>query len=88
MNYKYNPSFLRDAKKITPDIQISLADAIENIKSAQTLNDISNLKKLKGHKTAYRIKVNSYRLCFYYGDDKTLILCRFLPRKDVYRSFP
>jgi len=88
MNYHYNPSFLRDVKKATSEIQISLADVIENIRLAKTLNDISNVKKLQGHKTAYRIKVDSYRLCFYYGDDKTLILSRFLPRKDVYRSFP
>jgi mRNA interferase RelE/StbE len=88
MNYKYNPSFLRDVKKATPDILVSLEDVIENIKSAKTLKEISNVKKLKGDSNAYRIKANSYRLCFYYGDDKTLILARFLPRKDVYRSFP
>jgi mRNA interferase RelE/StbE len=88
MNYKYNPSFLRDVKKTTQEIQVSLAVTIENIKSAETLNDILNVKKLKGHKIAYRIKVDTYRLCFYYNDDKTLILVRFLPRKDVYRSFP
>ena len=88
MNYKYNPSFLRDVKKSNPEIQVSLAEIIEVIKSAPTLNDIPNVKKLKGHKTAYRIKVNTFRLCFYYSEDKVLILARFLPRKDVYRFFP
>ncbi len=74
MNYKYSAAFLRDVKKTLPEIRVSLADAIENIKSAETLNDVLNVKKLKGHKTAYRIKVDAYRLCFYYNDEKTLIL--------------
>lgn len=88
MNYKYNPSFTRDVKKVSRELHVSLAGIIENVKSAETLNDILNVKKLKGHKTAYRIKVNNYRLCFYYTEDKTLIFARFLPRKDVYRFFP
>jgi len=88
MNYKYNPSFLRDVKKTTPNIQVSLADTIENIKSAKTLTEILHVKKLKGFSNAYRVKVKTYRLCFYFNDDKVLILARFLPRKDVYRSFP
>ena len=88
MNYKYNPSFIRDVKKSTQQVQVNLAKVIEAIKYANTLNDIPNVKKLKGHKTAYRIKIDSYRLCFYHDDDKTLILVRFLPRKDVYRSSP
>jgi len=88
MNYQYTPSFLRDVKKTTLEIQAGLNAVIESVKSAQNLNDIPKVKKLKGHKTAYRIKVNTYRLCFFYGDDKTLLLARFLPRKDVYRYFP
>lgn len=88
MEYQYNPSFLRDVKKTTPEIQVSLAETLQDIKSAKILNDIPNVKKLKGHKVAYRIKVDSYRLCFYYGDNKILTLARFLPRKDVYRFFP
>ena len=87
MEHKYLPSFKRDAKKATEVIQANLAGAIANIKSAKALNEIANLKKLKGHKTAYRVRVNNFRLCFYYEND-ILILARFLPRKDVYRFFP
>lgn len=88
MNYRYSPSFFRDVKKLHSELLVDLDEAIENIKSAKSLNEISDVKKLKGHKTAYRIKLGSYRLCFFYADDKTLILARFLPRKDVYRFFP
>ena len=88
MKIIYKPSFTRDVKKASIEAQINLRNVIESLKIAQGLNNITNLKKLKGHKTAYRIKVNTFRLCFYYNDDNILELTRFLPRKDVYRFFP
>ena len=88
MNYRYLPSFVRDVKKSTIEIQVGLQDVIENIKTAKTISEIHNVKKLKGHKNAYRVKIKTYRLCFTFSDDKELILVRFLPRKDVYKVFP
>jgi len=88
MEINYKPSFVRDVKKAAVDAQISLRDVIDKLKSVDGLNKINNLKKLKGHKTAYRIKINTFRLCFYYNNDNVLELARFLPRKDVYRFFP
>ena len=88
MQILYKPSFTRDVKKVPIEAQLNLRTVIESLKTAQGLNNIPNLKKLKGHKTAYRVKVNTFRLCFYYNDDNTLELTRFLPRKDVYRFFP
>ena len=87
MNLTFKPSFFRDAKKIPIKLHPELNGIITKVESAQTLRDIPNLKKLKGHKTAYRIKVGDYRLCFFF-DDEVISVVRFLPRKDVYRSFP
>jgi len=87
MEYQYNPSFTRDIKKANINAQTALLDIIDNIKSSEHLSEILNVKKLKGHKTAYRIKVKDYRLCFYY-EDGMITIARFLPRKDVYRFFP
>ncbi len=87
MHYQYSPSFVRDVKKSTTDVQGSVWGVIENIKAARTLHDISNMKKLKGYKTAYRIKVKTHRLCFYY-ENVMITIARFLPRKDVYQFFP
>ena len=87
MEYKYNPSFVRDVKKANPDTHEDLQEAIENIKSAENITEILNLKKLKGYKTAYRIKVKDHRLCFFY-EDNLITIARFLPRKEVYRYFP
>ncbi len=74
MNYKYLPSFVRDVKKSSTETQESLQEVIENIKTAKAINEIHNVKKLKGHKNAYRIKIKTHRLCFNFNDDNELIL--------------
>jgi len=54
------------------------------------LSDIPSAKDLKGgkkSKDAYRMRINKYRICFYYRNDK-IELVRVLPRKDVYKVFP
>ena len=87
MIYEYQPSFLRDVKKASREAQIDLKEIIFEIKTANHLNSILNLKKLKGAVGAYRIRCGSYRVCFYF-DNEILYLARFLPRKNVYKFFP
>jgi mRNA interferase RelE/StbE len=87
MLYEYLPSFLRDVKKASKEAQIDLKDIISEIKTVNAVSSISNLKKLKGAVQTYRIKCQSYRVCFYY-ENETIFLARFLPRKNVYKYFP
>jgi len=65
MEIAYKTSFSRDVKKCEAALLPNIKDAIVNIEAAKSLKDIPNLKKLKGHNTAYRIKVNNYRLCLF-----------------------
>jgi len=87
MNTHFKTSFFRDVKKAPADLYSEVDNVIVQIENARSLKEISNLKKLQGYKTAYRIKINTYRLCFYY-EDNIVTIARFLPRKDVYRFFP
>ena len=87
MKITYKSSFERDVKKASIEAQINLREIILTLKSAATLNEIPNLKKLKGYKTAYRIRVTNYRLGLFYEEGE-LTLSRFLPRKTIYRVFP
>ncbi|MEO6151297.1 MAG: hypothetical protein ABIN95_14260 [Mucilaginibacter sp.] len=87
MNVQYKSSFERDVKKASTEAQIHLSEIIPILKSATSLADIPNIKKLKAYKTAYRIRVTNYRLGLHY-EDGLLILVRFLPRKTIYRLFP
>ncbi len=87
MKVIYRTSFFRDTKKSSKTLLADLDSILLNLETAASLKEIEHLKKLKGHKSAYRIKLNNYRLCFYYQDE-SLIITRFLPRKDVYKVFP
>ena len=48
---------------------------------------IVNLKKLKGFKTAYRIRIGDYRIGVFIDGD-IVEFARVVHRKDIYRLFP
>jgi mRNA interferase RelE/StbE len=60
---------------------------VELMESVDSLEKIPNTKKLKGHKTAYRTRVGDYRLGFFF-ENSTMLLARFVHRKDIYKIFP
>jgi mRNA interferase RelE/StbE len=63
MKYKIERSFEKDFYKLrNKDLSRSILTAIENVAIAKSIEDISNLKKLMGHKTAYRIRSGNYRI--------------------------
>jgi len=65
----------------------SIEDAIDNVKQAQTTIEIKNLKKLKGYKNYYRIRIGDYRIGLFI--EKNLVeFTRFIHRKDIYKYFP
>ncbi|PHX81999.1 MAG: plasmid stabilization protein, partial [Flavobacteriales bacterium] len=53
----------------------------------ENLNNISHLKKLAGHKSAYRVRIGAYRVGFFYENNKA-IFARVIHRKDIYKVFP
>jgi mRNA interferase RelE/StbE len=84
----YEKSFLRDIKKIRDQrVSSNLVRVIEEIKKSVDLSRIGDIKKLKGHASAFRIKIGDYRLGFFFENDH-VILVRFLNRKDIYKFFP
>lgn len=50
-------SFVKDADKLPAPFRQQLADTIELIQEANKIQELPNCKKLKGHKTAYRIRL-------------------------------
>ncbi len=61
--------------------------AIDLIEEAIFMSDIKGLKKLKGFKDAYRIRIGDYRLGIFINKD-TVQFARFAHRKDIYKLFP
>lgn len=81
-------SFLTDIKKISEKkLKEKIKEFIIELETAESLEEITNVKKLKGYTTAYRWRVGDYRLGFYKGEN-TIELARFIKRNDIYKVFP
>ena len=87
MNIGIRKSFEKDALKLPAYIQIQLAQVIEKISPAKKISEISSCKKLVGFKNAYRIRLGSYRIGFFF-ENETIEFVRILDRKNIYRYFP
>ena len=88
MKVEFLKRFSKDIDDLTvKSVKSALKKVIESIENADALTEIPNTKKLQGHRTAYRIRVGDFRLGFFY-ENKTIILARFVNRKDIYKLFP
>lgn len=81
-------SFLDDIKKISDKkLKAKIKVFIIELEHADTLDEISNVIKIKGFSTAYRLRIGDYRLGFF-KDDDIIELARFVKRNDIYKVFP
>ncbi len=89
MKTEYLPTFIKDIKalKSTPFYTTIKNFAFEEILACQNLNDIRNIKKLKGEDNTYRIRIGNYRIGFFLKGD-TITFARVLHRREFYRYFP
>lgn len=88
MKIIYSKAITKDVRKIKDQKLIDKIIAVVNtISEAKKLEDLKNLNKMKGHPSAYRIRIGAYRLGLYF-EDNTVILARFVKRNDIYNLFP
>lgn len=89
MKTEYLPSFVRDLKKLKKTSLYSEIETLvfQTIPAYQDIYEINELKKIKGHENAYRIRVGDYRIGVFIQQDK-VTFSRVLHRRDIYRYFP
>jgi mRNA interferase RelE/StbE len=88
MKVEFLKKFSKDLDEIrAKSVRSALIRVIELMESTDALTKIPRTKKLQGHKTAYRTRVGDYRLGFFF-ENETIILARFVDRKDIYKLFP
>jgi len=80
-------SFLKDIKKQSKENKQKIEAIFNDMKTAESISDLRNIKKLQGFKLFYRIRIGDYRLGFAF-EDGTIVLLHFLHRKEIYRFFP
>lgn len=64
-----------------------ILDCIRLFEKAEKINDVPNIKKLKGHSSAFRYRKGKYRIGFYF-EDETIIFAAFDIRNKIYDRFP
>ena len=88
MKLKIDNSFEKDTMNINnTKLLMKVATCIENVLSAETTNDINNIKKLTGFKYHYRIRIGDYRVGLVIKNNE-VIFERLIHRKDLYKYFP
>lgn len=88
MKVEVNTSFIKQFDKSRQtNLKESIKIAIESVINAKQLSEVPNIKKLKGSKTAYRIRVGDFRIGIIY-DNNIVYFWTFDHRKDIYKNFP
>ncbi len=88
MKLKIDRSFEKDTDKLQDaKLLLKIGNWIEQIITAPTKEEILNLKKLKGFKYHYRIRIGDYRIGAIILDEE-VVLERFIHRKEIYKYYP
>ena len=88
MQVEFLSKFSKDIDLISvKSVKSNLSKIIQQLESEEDLANIPNLKKLAGHKSAYRIRIGNYRVGFFYENNK-IIFARIIHRKNIYKVFP
>lgn len=88
MNIVFNAKFFKELKKISDKKILKRVELlILEIENAESIQQLSNVKSLKGARNAYRFKLDSYRIGFFLNDN-FLEIITIKHRKEIYRFFP
>ena len=88
MKVEFLSKFVADLDKINVvHVKKTVIRTIELVESVNHLSEIPNLKKLKGHKSAFRIKIGDYRIGIFIKG-RTVEMARVVHRKDIHKVFP
>jgi mRNA interferase RelE/StbE len=85
---EFRDSFAKDLKGVKEKGLLGrVREVIEAVERADSLAELTNLKKLKGGGNYFRVRVGDYRIGVALDGD-TVVFVRFLNRKDIYKHFP
>ena len=88
MRVEFRASFAKDLRSVRDKgLSKQIMETIELVEHAHRLEEIANLKKLKGKGNYFRIRMGEYRIGIAVESD-TVTFVRCLNRKEIYRYFP
>ena len=88
MKTEFKTSFLKAVKKIKDQqLKTDIVNSIINVESAKNLKQINQLKKLKGFKQYYRIRIGDYRIGIKI-EKEVVFFIDVEHRRNIYQIFP
>lgn len=88
MKVSFSKNFERQLTAIIdPQISGTIRNIIQKLIETSSLSVIPHIKKMKGHKSAYRIRIGDYRIGFYIEKNE-IFISTVAHRKDIYKRFP
>jgi mRNA-degrading endonuclease RelE of RelBE toxin-antitoxin system len=79
MQVEFLNKFSKDLDRINVKVvKSNLVKLIRLVETEENLNNIPNLKKLVGHKSAYRVRIADYRVGFFTKTTKSFLLELFI----------
>lgn len=88
MKTEFLKRFFKDLEKISDqNVLNEIRQVVNEVETATHFSGIKNLRKLKGYRNAFRIRLGDYCIGVYIEND-TVEFARFVHRKDIYRIFP
>ena len=64
-----------------------ILDCIDLFEKVDKISEVPNIKRLKGHPSAFRYRKGKFRIGFYL-EDGTIIFAAFDTRDKIYHRFP
>ncbi|MFI5221729.1 MAG: type II toxin-antitoxin system RelE/ParE family toxin, partial [Bacteroidia bacterium] len=68
-------------------VRSAVLKVIERVEGANNISEVQNVRKLSGHKSAYRIRIGDYRIGIFVTN-RVIEFARIVHRKDIYKVFP
>jgi mRNA interferase RelE/StbE len=88
MTVEFLEQFETDLDRIRDEsLRNDVFKIISSLESARSLKEVRNVKKLKGYRSNYRIRIRDYRIGFKF-EGGIVELARILHRKEIYRFYP
>ncbi|PZO37717.1 MAG: plasmid stabilization protein [Shackletoniella antarctica] len=88
MKVEFRKTFEKDLKKINDkSLLVKIKSTVNSVEDTASLDDVANLKKLKGNEGYFRIRIGDYRLGLFL-EGETILFVRVIHRREFYRYFP
>ena len=85
----YKKTFLKDLTKLPSDYQERVENLVfEDIPQTDNISAIAEMKRMKGYKDYYRIRIGDYRIGCKVERQGKIIFYRVKSRSDIYKIFP